>query len=777
MKHTPVVLGRPRLLSLAISLAFSHGCFAGSAAGEIQLSDVVVSGGTQVTGGLPTNLPANSAGYNAQELYEQVNVINTEDIVKYSPDTMTRKRYIGDRNSIIETRTASVTSSARALVYADGILLSNLLGNSYSYPARWNMVSPEEIQRVDFFFGPHSAEYPGNSIGTTVFMTTRMPDKFEGSAKVQAFSENFSQYGTSKSYNGSNLNAQLGSREGDFSWWLGANHLHSFGHPMSFVAFKSATSNTGGTTVTGVQRDTDTTGAQRLIMGGYSQEETTQDSMKIKLGYDFSPTLKATYTLGSWQNRSFNGIDSYLRDAQGNTITTGKVLYNGATYNLANSFAQNAWSQDHLMQAITLKSTPSETWDWEAIVSQYNIVKDEQHSSLPGGSTSNGKTYYGQLTQNPYGDGWQTFDWRAHWRSGEGLGKNLHEVSFGAHYDQYALNSKTYYNTLSNDGSWQYSNAQSQLTSSSTGKTSTAALYLQDAWRFMPDWRLIAGGRYEQWSATNGSNSKLLNGTLSTAHYADRQENFFSPKLSLEYALNDDWVLRGSLSDAYRMPTVTELFQSLNNGNSVISNNPNLKPEHATTGELTAERGLNNGLLRISVFQENMRDALYSQSTQVNGVTMTAIQNIDRVRTRGITAAYQQKDVGVRGFDLTGSLTYANARTLENAANRSYEGKVFPGVPDWRATVVGSYRPSDKVSYAVGARYSGYQAYAPDNSDINQGIYGANSRFLVVDARVTYKLEKNMSAAIGIDNLTNQAYYAYHPMPQRTVHAELKYTF
>ena len=36
-----------------------------------------------------------------------MNVVNTEDIVKYLPSLQIRKRYIGDRNAIIAARTSS----------------------------------------------------------------------------------------------------------------------------------------------------------------------------------------------------------------------------------------------------------------------------------------------------------------------------------------------------------------------------------------------------------------------------------------------------------------------------------------------------------------------------------------------------------------------------------------------------------------------------------------------------------------------------------------------
>ena len=225
------------------------------------------------------------------------------------------------------------------------------------------------------------------------------------------------------------------------------------------------------------------------------------------------------------------------------------------------------------------------------------------------------------------------------------------------------------------------------------------------------------------------------------------------------------------------MPTVTELFQALTVGTSVTTNNPDLKPEQAISTELTAERGLATGLMRVSLFDEEMENALYSQPTVVSGTTVTAVENIDKVRTYGATLAYQQSDVGVNGLDLNGSITYAHARTLKNTANPDYEGKVFPGVPDWRATLVATYHPDERIAYTLAARYSGKQYKQLDNSDINQDVYTANSAYFVVDTRVTYTFSKHFKGAVGIDNLNNNHYYAYHPMPQRTYHAELKYDF
>ncbi|MGL4410276.1 MAG: TonB-dependent receptor [Zoogloea sp.] len=789
MKKTGQPL-RVKPVAFAVAVAFApfgiHPAMAGSASGETELSTVTVNG-AQSSGGLPPNLAANSAGYSAKELYEQVNVINTEDIVKYSPDTMTRKRYIGDRNAIIETRTAGVTASARSLVYADGVLLSNLLGNSYSYPPRWSMVSPEEIQRVDFFFGPHSAEYAGNSIGTTVLMTTRMPEKLEGHLKTQMYSENSGAYGHDDRYNGSNTNLLIGGKAGAISWLVGYDHLHANGHPMQFAQLPTSTSSGTATAVSGAVSDTGPDGKARTFVGGQSLDETTQDSLKIKLGAELAPGLKLRYTLGNWQNTTYNKARSWLTDASGNTITSGLITLNGSTkYSLGNLFSENTWDQEHWMHALSLKSTQDPGFSWEAVASVYDITKDTQHVSSPGGVSGAGvgaarTTYYGQLTRNPYGDGWQVLDLRGRWAPGGTFGQGSHELSFGYHFDRYTLDTTSYYTTTLNDGSWKSSNATTQLSNASKGETRTQAIYLQDLWRFAPENRLTVGGRVEDWQAQDGYNAKLTTSGSTTAlvstHYPNQSKTLFSPKLAYERDLNADWLMRAAMSKAYRFPTVTELYQALTSGNSIITGNPDLKPEQAVTTELTLERDLGNGLLRATLFHEDMHDALLSQTAVVSGVTTTAIQNVDHVQVKGLTLAYQQTDVGLRGLDLTGSVTYANARTLKNSANPAYEGKVYPGVPDWRGTLVATWHASDRLTWSVGARYSGYQAYTADNSDVNQNLYGANSRFFVMDTRITYKLDEHTKAALGIDNLNDERYYAYHPMPRRTLHAELKYDF
>lgn len=281
----------------------------------------------------------------------------------------------------------------------------------------------------------------------------------------------------------------------------------------------------------------------------------------------------------------------------------------------------------------------------------------------------------------------------------------------------------------------------------------------------------LLGARLEQWHAFGGATSNAS----TTVTHGERKETFASPKAALAYQWSDQWVLKASTGRAVRMPTVAELYQGGISGTGVLVNNdPNLRPEKSRTAELTAERDLGNGLLRLTAFFEQTRDALYSQTNVTVTPNVTDIQNVDRIRTHGLELAYQQADVGIRGMELGASLTWADSKITRNDKFPASVGKWQPRVPQWRASAVATYRPDETWSYTLGARYSGRQYNTLDNSDPNGFAYQGTSKYFTTDVRVRYQVNKRLSAAFGIDNLNNYQYWNFHPYPQRSYVAELK---
>ena len=220
------------------------------------------------------------------------------------------------------------------------------------------------------------------------------------------------------------------------------------------------------------------------------------------------------------------------------------------------------------------------------------------------------------------------------------------------------------------------------------------------------------------------------------------------------------------------MPTVAELYQGSIVSGSITNNDPNLKPEKSWTSELTAERDLGNGLLRNTLFFEDTRDGLFTQALTP---TVNTVQNVDHLRTKGLELAYQANDVGLAGLDLMSSLTYADSKIVKNDNNPASVGKWQPRVPRWRANFLSTYKADDKWTFTFGARYSGQQYGQLDNSDTNGETYTGVSSFFVTDVRVRHQVAKQWIASVGIDNLNNAKYWAFHPYPQRTLIADLKF--
>lgn len=703
----------------------------------------------------------------ARDLIEATTVINTEDAVKYLPSVQVRKRYIGDRNAILASRNSGTVDSARSLVYADNVLVSMLLGNSYAFSPRWWFVAPQEIERIDVSYGAHSAAYAGNAAGVVMVMKSRLPEKFEAEVDAQAFSQPFKLYGTDDTYNGARIGAFVGNRQGDLRWTFSAGHLENTSHPASFATSTRKTTAPGvATVVTGYQWDKDPNGNDRVVFGATSIDRMLQDNAKVKLAYDFSPASRLTYTLGLWRNDSDVRVESYLHDAAGNPVYSGNVNIDGARYTLAaTTFQPSKRIEEHWMNSLTWRYDPKQEEDWafEAALTDYDIAKDvTRRPTIAPTATYSGGAGQAQFMD---GTGWQTVDVRTDWRPERG--KRGHDFAFGYHYDQHTLNDRTYTNS-----NWLSGNATT-VDSRNAGQTQTQAIYVQDAIRAGKDLTLTLGLRHEQWRAVNGAKTQ----TTTTLTYPERRENVTSPKLSLAWAATEEWLLRGSLSRAVRFPTVTELFQGSITGTSITNNDPNLKSEKILAGELAAERDIGAGNLRVSLFQDNLKDALTRQSNTTVTPSVTNVQNVDKARVRGVEVSMQRRDAFMPGLDLRGSVTYADSEILANTKNPASVGKHLIRIPDWKATLVGTLHLNDKASWTLAGRYSGKQYNMLDNSDTNGDVFGGQSKFFVMDTKFDYRFDKQFSVSVGIDNLNNEKYYTFHPYPQRTYVVQVKESF
>ncbi len=711
------------------------------------------------------NLPA-SVETVTREQFNNWSVVNSEDTLKYLPNLAVRKRFTGDVNSIIAVRGTSNTQSARGLVYADGLLLSNLLGNSYSFPPRWSMVYPEEIQRVDVIYGPFSALYPGNSLGATVLISTRMPTKFEASADVKAFTQHFSLYGVNQNFNGAQATATIGDKIGKFSYRLGVNHLDNTSQPLNFAttAKSSTPARPGDKVVHGAFFDNNQNNAPTAVLGvsGEGIEHTVQDQFTLKTQYDFTPTVQGAFTLGYWHQTYNSQTSSFLTDENGNPVYSGTVNIGGNRYTIKDAtFAPSRGYNENWLYGLSLRTHQATGWNAEAIASYYDVSNSVARTANVGGPGNGaGVVTFGD------GTGWKTLDLKATWTPpSPAAGLLNHALSFGYHYDNYFVDNQTY-----NTANWR-DGAAGSFANSFSGKTQTQALYAQDAWRFLPRWKVVYGLRYEDWNAYNGQQSIGATGLP----YPESNQQHVSPKASISFDVTQDLTLRASVGRAYRFPTVSELFQGTINGFTIVNNNPNLQPENDLSKELSAEWAHWNGLWRLSLFQDDVKNAIFSQTDTTVIPNVTSFQNIGKVRSRGVEVSYQGQDVGVHGLDLIASVAYTQSKILANAQNPASVGKYFYRIPLFRADLAASYHIDERSTVMLGVRYSGRQYNTLTNTDSNPNVFGGTSTYTVADVKYTFKPTRSTQLAVGIDNLFDARYFVYHPYPGRTYYVQARF--
>lgn len=707
-------------------------------------------------------VPATRAHVDAATIGTTVNAVNAEDSLKYLPSLLVRKRHIGDTQAPLATRTTGVGASARSLIYADGALLSALIGNNNTNASpRWGLVSPQEIARVDVLYGPFSAAYPGNAIGAVVNITTRLPDALEASVTAATNVQTYDQYGTHDTLPAYQAGATIGDRFGPLSLFASYDHVTSNSQPVLFVtATRPTASSAAGTPVTGGYDDVNRTGAPIKVLGASGIEHQEQDRFKLKAALDITSQVRLTYVGGLFLNDTDAVAQTYLTNAStGAPAYAGSFTIDGRAYTVAPSaFSGGTYGFDERHWSHALSASGGGAVDWQLIGTLYDYARSEQRApttALPNARAGGA----GTITRLD-GTGWETLDAKAGWSPVAG-----HRIGFGAHGDRYTLNSNRYAMA-----DW-IAGAPGQLNLQSRGRTRTVGLWAQDAWTVIPDLTLALGGRYEWWRAYDGVNYSL-SPTIAAVQPV-RSAKKFSPKASLAWEAAPDWTLRASFGEAWRFPTVGELYQVVTTPVAAVPD-PNLRPERALSEELAVEHHDDRGTLRLSLFNEVVTDALISQSGPLNGTTTLAtfVQNVDRTRARGVEAAVVRTDI-VPHFDLSGSVTYADATTRANSTFPASVGKRLPQVPEWKATLVGTWRPADGVALTAAGRYASRFWGTLDNSDVIGNTYQGFYKYLVVDLRAQFRAGEHYTLGLGVDNVGNDRYFLFHPFPQRSFQADV----
>jgi len=255
-----------------------------------------------------------------------INMTTTEDVVKYEPSLVIRRRFIGDANGTLGIRGSNMFQTSRSMVFADGVPLHYFLESRWNGAPRWTMVSASEIAQVEVLYGPFSAEYSGNSMGGVVLIETAIPQEREFHIDGTFFTQEFDDYGFDDNVSGFKGFMSFGDKVGDLSYFLSYNHLENDSQPQTFID-TSGTPSTDPTSINGAIVDNNKTGTERVWYGDTGVVNTITDNYKFKLGYDFGDWSTLLNVAYEDRRSTTDSANSYVKNEAGNTLwsTPGAV--------------------------------------------------------------------------------------------------------------------------------------------------------------------------------------------------------------------------------------------------------------------------------------------------------------------------------------------------------------------------------------------------------------------------------------------------------------------
>ncbi len=291
------------------------------------------------------------------------------------------------------------------------------------------------------------------------------------------------------------------------------------------------------------------------------------------------------------------------------------------------------------------------------------------------------------------------------------------------------------------------------------GRQRASGVYGQDIISITPRWILTIGGRFDHWRNFDAESVRMPitpPGATTTAPFAERSENAFSPRASLLHQVTSNLSLTASVYRGFRAPTLNELYRAFRVGNRQTQANPDLEAERLTGAEVgtnlfALDRRLN---LRGNFFWDDIVNPIANVTLDPNSNPIQVQrQNLGRTRSRGV-----ELDAVARitsHIEISGGYQFVDAIVLSfpaNPANNpSLVGNQIPQIPRNQFTLQARYWNPSRLMLSVQGRLVGDQF----DDDINSLLLG---RYFALDLFVGRSLGHGVEVFAAGENITNQRY-------------------
>jgi outer membrane receptor protein involved in Fe transport len=328
---------------------------------------------------------------------------------------------------------------------------------------------------------------------------------------------------------------------------------------------------------------------------------------------------------------------------------------------------------------------------------------------------------------------------------------------------QWARRLGPHYATVGSDARWVDGETQEDVFAAGRfvrhrvagGEQVLAGLFGQDIWTIGEQWELVGGVRVDYWRSYDGIRRETppAAGIPPVQRFPDREEIAVSPRLAVLFHPAPSTVIKAAAYQAFRTPTINELFRPFRVRNDVTAANPDLDPERLTGGEVGIEHSFLRGLAgRLTGYWNEVEDAIVNVTLPESqrladcpaGTTCRQRQNLDRTRIRGVEAELTYQPTA--SWRLLTSYLYADAEVVKASNAPTLEGKRLAQVPRHQLTLGAQYVNPRWLNVAVQGRFVSDQ-FEDDENTLTLGD------FFVVDVVLTRAIGRHAELFLAVENL------------------------
>ncbi len=676
-----------------------------------------------------------------QDVPANVQVITEKDIksrnVQTASDAVAMATGVSASNSVEGTVNLRGYNSKNVLVLVDG----QQMNTAWNGDVDWNMIPVDNIRKIEVVSGGQSALYGGRAVGGVINIMTKTQKEngVHGNALVS--------YG---SHNTWKQAYSVSGKKDKVTWGTFYESKQTNGW-KDYDVYVSKSSAKNLTTTKGLEPTAD----GGYVIGNRGKKSVLSENYGFNLGYAFNDdqklTYKYTHAIYTWE---YKNPETYTADGWNQTYKykdENKNLYTPASF-----LGTKGW-RTYNMHSLTYNDQKNKV---HAHFGLTDYTKDGYNTPV---KVDPNKNFDGTGKKSSYPSKSWDFDLNKRWNVGD------HTILTGVSYgkDSFDLTS---YTDLAN---WKVWNAAGKVDERVGGKDKYWAVYAQDKWAFASKWTAYIGGRYDHYTKYDGYSNKLNDTSL----MIEQSKSFskFSPKLSLDYALNKDTNLYVSYGKSFTPPILYQLYRTSNMGMTTIYPNPSLVPEITDNWELGVKKNIaSKTTIHADVFYAKTKDYIdrppYNDGKQY--------QNVGDAKTHGFEISVNQhhSDAWTSYVNYTWQTGKINA--YQTKAKDMEEKKNYD-IPRHLLHLGTTY---NKDAWTV--NLDGMFISDRTEEGMQGGLFKARDAYFLLNLNTNYQFTKNFSMQFSIENLLDRDYYDedistnhYYIGDGRTFTISARYTF